>query len=650
MSGIAVVYRLDGAPAEETLLNRLLSSIKHRGRDRIGRWMRGPIALGHAMLCATPESIHESQPVCDDDAGLWLTSDGRIDNREELGAAAAAHGARPRNDTDAELFLRAYQCWGDECPREIIGDFAFAIWDGRKRQLFCARDASGIKPFYYYFDGRMFVCGSELRQMLEVPGLSPAPNEGFIGEYLSGMRINREETFLKGISRLPPAHWLRVSSDGLVRRRYFDLDPGREIRYRSDHEYQAHYRDTLAAAVRSAMRTPDGIAAELSGGIDSSSVVSMAGMLMREGQVPPRRFESFSLVYPDKEYDERRYIDETVARWNLSANFITPSLERARGLPERASTYKDVAGYPNGLIYDEIKKLAAERGFHVLLTGVGGDQWLSGSPRYYADLIRELKLRELWKDLRLNWRFGDPEASRVRNLLQYGVWPLLPAFLKRTVKSFSGVDEIPRCIRPEFARRIGLRERILRNSTYPAGLTFAQQNVYEAFALGWTVHAFELGDRDAARFGLEQRHPLYDRRLLEFAFALPDDQRFRGKFTKFIMREAMKAAIPASVRNRVDKGNLGGVSASMLRLLGGERLFESLAAASLGWVDQAQIAALCRGGLPVNDGGAMWFLWKLLNVELWLRAMFPGGIPGKVPGVSPAGAGHPMGAHGAEAG
>jgi asparagine synthase (glutamine-hydrolysing) len=630
MSGIAAVYRLDGAPAEEMLLERLLISIRHRGQDRIGRWTGGPVALGHAMLCTTPESMREVQPIHNQDAGLSLTFDGRIDNREEIAAAASAKGACAGNETDAGLLLRSYECWGDDCPRKIIGDFAFALWDARKRQLFCARDASGIKPFYYYFDGRIFICGSELQQMLEVPDFSPKPNDGFIGEYLCGMRINREESFLQGVFRLPPAHWLRVSPDGLEQRRYFDLVPGGEIRYRNDEEYQAHYREVLGTAVESAMRSPEGVAAELSGGIDSSSVVCMAQLLMREGRARPPRFESFSLVYPGSDYDERRYIDETVARWGLSANFITPSLERVRALPERASIHKDVPGYPNGIIYDEIKKSASERNFRVLLTGVGGDQWLSGGPRYYADLLRDLRLRELWQDLRINWRFGEPEASRLRNLLHYGVWPLLPGFLRQGIKSFSGLDEIPRWLRPEFARRIDLRGRIRRNSSCPAGLSFAQRNVYEAFALGWTVHAFELGDRDAARFGLEQRHPLYNRRLLEFAFALPDDQRFRGKFTKFIMREAMKDAIPASVRDRADKGNLGSLSAEMLRMLGGGRLFESLAAGSLGWVDEAQVAAMCQDGLPANDGGAMWFLWKLLNIELWLRAMFPNSVPGKL--------------------
>jgi asparagine synthase (glutamine-hydrolysing) len=627
MSGIAAIYRLDGMPVEDAILDRLLTSIAHRGPDRIGRWINGPVALGHAMLRTTPESVRETQPLCDENAELWLTLDGRIDNREELTAALTASGVHLRSDTDAELVLRAYDCWGEECPPRIIGDFAFALWDGRKRQLFCARDPGGIKPFYYYFDGRMFVCGSELQQILETPGLSLEPNEGFIGEYLCGKSINREETLFQGVSRLTPAHWLRASANGIAQRGYFDFNPGSELRYRSDEEYQAHYREILAQAVRSAMRCSDGVAAELSGGMDSSSVVCMAQVLLREGRVQNQRFESFSLVYPDTDYDERAYIDDVVAMWGLSANFVTPSPGRARALPERAALHKDLAGYPNGIVYDELKSLIAKKGFRVCLTGFGGDQWFTGSPRYYADLIRELKLRELWEDLRINWRFGEPDASRLQNLLRYGLWPLLPSIVQRGVKRASGIGEIPRWLKPEFARRISLVERIRRNTAYPVGLTFAQQTVYEVFARGWSTHAFELEDRDTARFGLEPRHPLCDRRLLEFAFALPDDQRFRGRFTKFIMREAMRNLIPASVRERVDKSDLRKFSVDMLRQLSGEHGFELPMMACMGWVDAVQLSAMCRDGLPVGDGTAMWSLWRMLNVELWLRAIFPGDRP-----------------------
>ena len=161
MSGIAVFYNLDGRPVDRMLFERLLSAIGHRGPDGIGCCIEGPIALGHAMLRTTPESLQEFQPLRDENAGLCLTLDGRVDNRDELTEALNAKGFQLRANTDAEIVLRAYECWGEESPRQIIGDFAFALWDERRRRLFCARDLEGIKPFFYYFDGRTFICGSE---------------------------------------------------------------------------------------------------------------------------------------------------------------------------------------------------------------------------------------------------------------------------------------------------------------------------------------------------------------------------------------------------------------------------------------------------------------------------------------------------------
>lgn len=160
MSGITGIYHLDGRPVDPALLRRMTDIIGHRGPDGAGYWLDGPVGLGHRMLHPTPESLRETQPLLDETGNLCLTLDGRVDNREELRTALEDKGTKLRTDTDAELVLQAYECWGEECPKKIIGDFVFVIWDGRMRQLFCARDPLGVKPFYYYTDGRTFLYGS----------------------------------------------------------------------------------------------------------------------------------------------------------------------------------------------------------------------------------------------------------------------------------------------------------------------------------------------------------------------------------------------------------------------------------------------------------------------------------------------------------
>ena len=200
MSGIAVIYNLDGRPADGLLLDRMLSAIAHRGPDGMGRWIGGPVAIGHAMLHTTPESTRERQPLCED--GLCLTFDGRVDNREELAAAFKDAGIGLKGDGDAELVLRAYQLWGDESPRRILGDFAYALWDGRIRRLLCARDPMGVKPLYYHIGPGFFLCGSELHQLLQDPRVRRAPNEPMVAEYLLGAFSTREDTLFSGLMRL----------------------------------------------------------------------------------------------------------------------------------------------------------------------------------------------------------------------------------------------------------------------------------------------------------------------------------------------------------------------------------------------------------------------------------------------------------------
>jgi len=618
MSGIAVFYNLDSRPVDPLLFERMLGTIRHRGPDGISRWIEGPIALGHAMLRTTPESLQEFQPLRDERAGLCLTLDGRVDNRTELAEALNTKGFELRTNTDAEIVLRAYECWGEDSPQQIIGDFAFALWDERRRRLFCARDPSGIKPFFYYFDGRTFICGSELRQIVETPMVPREPNEAFIGEYLCGRLVSRDETLYKSVSRLAAANSLVVSSEGLSKRHYYSLDVNHQIRYQTDDQYASHLRQLLREAVRSSMRSIGGVAAELSGGLDSSTVVSMAQSLLRD-RTYDCRMETFSLVYSDPECDERQYVDAVVQQWGLTSNLIEPELDRSSSFAALARLHKDLPGFPNGLVFEDLKGLIARNGFRVSLTGAGGDQWFTGSAYYYADLVRELKFGELWRDLRVNWRFGPPSSSRLENLLRYGVWPLVPDSARRVIKRMRGNPELPPWISSEFARRVNLAERLRHNVEYPAGLSFAQRTLYETYQSGWDTYIFELEDRDSARFGIEQRHPLYDRRLLEFAFALPESQRFRGQQTKFVMRQAMKGLLPEKVSERLDKSDFTGMAVTMLRKLGGEQLFKSLTVASSGWVNAEAIRAMLSDDLSALSGAALWALWKILNIEVWMN-------------------------------
>ena len=213
MSGISGIYQRDGNFVNQKKLALMVEASAHRGPDETGYLVKDSVGLAHQMLHTTPESLTEKQPLCDQSGELYLVMDGRVDNREELGEELINKGFSPRTETDAELVLQAYQCWGEKCPEKIIGDFALVIWDGRKRQLFCARDIFGAKPFYYWSNRGTFLFGSELQQIFANEIVPQETNEGMIGEFLTDAVTSKEETLYRNIYRLPPAHCLIVTAD-----------------------------------------------------------------------------------------------------------------------------------------------------------------------------------------------------------------------------------------------------------------------------------------------------------------------------------------------------------------------------------------------------------------------------------------------------
>jgi len=629
MSGIAGIYNLDGRPVDPALLMRMTDVISHRGPDGAGHWINGPVGLGHRMLHTTPESLHEQQPLTDETGNLCLTLDGRVDNREELIAALKAKGARLREDTDAEIILRAYEQWGEKCAEMIIGDFAFAIWDGRNQQLFCARDFLGLKPFYYYTDGRIFLCGSALRQLFEDESISREPNEGMIGEYLAVEMPNIEETLYQKIFRLPPGHFLLIQS-GLVRKeRYFDINPARVIRYRTDKEYAEHFFEILKESVRCRLRSHKPVGAYLSGGLDSSSIVGMSQLLCRGQRPIDVGFETFSMLFPGfPNSDESDYIREVVRMWGMECNMVYPDHAEDYCYTRQVSRYRDFPDYPNGAMLESLINLAREKGFRVLLSGDGGDEWLTGGLSYCADLLGEFRILDWIREIRYESRHLDRGVSTFFYILKRSLWPLVPLGVRRAAKRLLKPYKIPAWIDQQFARKINLIERLRWQPAEPKFTSFAQRELHKMLTSGSLIHGREMQERLVSGFGLEERYPFYDRRLVEYAFALPEKQRRREGQTKFILREAMRGLIPEMVRLRHSKADFSHVFPKAFQKQGGECLFDSLKIASLGWVDKSQVLVMYRSMLQLYESSDlryttyMWSLWMVLGLELWAKAVF----------------------------
>src|SRR5215475_13547470 len=289
-----------------------------------------------------------------------------------------------------------------------------------------------------------------------------------IGEYLAVQITHTEETLYKNIMRLPPAHALIIRNGQAKKFRYWNIDGAREINYRTDRQYAEHFTEVFKESVRCCLRSHRPVGAYLSGGLDSSSVVSMAQTIYQEGLVDDAGFETFSMVYPGLACDETVYIREMVERWNLRANYLPLQESPADRLKEQTSFYKDICDYPNGTQTDPIRALARKKGIRVLLTGLGGDERLSGSLYYFSDFVRRGKFFRLFREMR-EQNISPASVRGLSALFHYALVPVLPNVVRKLKASATrAIGRRPQTlgwIRGEFARRINLEDRLRSDTT-----------------------------------------------------------------------------------------------------------------------------------------------------------------------------------------
>ena len=625
MSGIAGLLACSGGTADARMLGRMLAALAHRGPDGGSAWASGPVALGHRAFWTTPEARAEAQPWSDAAAGLTIVMDGRIDNRDELRAALHARSCRLRAEHDPELALRAYECWGESFPRRLAGDFAIALWDGNGRRLVCARDPLGIRPLYYHADESFFRCGSEPQAILADARVSRTVDEGMAAEMLAGYLVSREDTLWQGVKRLPPGHTLTVEGRGIRLARYWPPDSLADVRHASDADYALHFRTLLEEAVRGRLRAPGPVGSHLSGGIDSAAVVALAQRQLPSGS-PAIALEAFTQTYPALPRDERPYAEEVAGRCGVKWHAVMPDTPGPEYYEAQARRYLDFPDYPNGAAGNAaINRLASSNGCRVMLTGVWGNAFLEGSTLHLADALRGGRLLEAVRRARSDSALL-PGAGPAAALFDGGVRPLVAARIRAALSPLLRRGVVPAFVRAAFARRVELRDRLRVPEWTPPYPTFAQRGMYVSALSAWNVHAGEITERGAAIFGIEERHPFADRRVIEFCLALPEEQRWRGATLKVVLREAMRGLVPESVRTKADQPDLSFLHLEALAAAGGPRIFGNLQIAERGWVDPGAALEMYRHAVGLLAAGDPRYaelvrpLWTMHGLDLWLKA------------------------------
>lgn len=536
LSGFGGIFCRDGAPVQPDCLLRLAEGIACRGADGEGSWHQGPIGLAHAHFWTTPEEVGERQPVHRPGRDLWLCGDLRLDNREEL-LATLGDAVEERPVTDAQIVLAAYDRWEEDCPRHLAGDFAFVLWDGRRRRLFAARDPFGVRPFFYTADHRRLIAASTLEAVLASLGGSPGHNEPFLRDLLA-WRFDRwiAETPYRGILRLPPAHRMMIDAGSMVVSRYWVPGEASPPPLRRPDDEIERFRETFLAAVKACTRSRGPVAVLLSGGLDSSAVACAAEHLTASGDLPWNLgLRLYSCVFTETPgAQEREYAEAVARRCRHAAAIFLPSDDcwslREFGADENYPLAEPEIGLTRLLMLRPMRTARAD-GCRVVVSGMAGDQALGGEPYHRPPLLRDVEWSRLLSELPHFRRWSRKTTAGL--LLDAYVRPAVPSWLRRVVNRVRR-----RGVSPAFA---------------PPGPPLASRSA-EVSRGQLTAPSFAArlaGLSTMARAaGVEHRTPFLDRRLFETLLVLPPALRFRDGWIKRILRLALADLLPEEIRSR----------------------------------------------------------------------------------------------------
>jgi len=601
MCGIAGQYCYDGGRPDRLLLSAMSERLTHRGPDGEGTHVGGNAGLVHRRLAIIDLSPDGLQPMTNEDRTLWLVFNGEIYNFIELREELLHKGHTFYSKSDTEVILHAYEEWGHTCLSRFNGMWAFALWDERNQELFCARDRFGIKPFYYAEAGGSFLFASEIKALLAHPAVGKRPDNETLCTYLAwGVQDHSSRTMFAGIAQIEPAHALVVTKDGIKPPfRYWDVPVNPAIRGgEGDPAVAARLRDLLLDATRIHTRSDVPVGTCLSGGIDSSALTATINALIRSDapESVGERQKTFSVVFPGTRFDESRYIDEVVAATGVDADRTEPVPGQ---LKEDLGHLVYLQDEPFGSlsIYAQycVMRLAQKK-VKVVLDGQGADELMAGYLGYQGSYIRGL-IRQ--------FRWGAAAREIAGSLRRHRAFF---ASARQQLAVRKNRRDLLKCRAAPLDRYSGSLDAVLHRELLSTNLPALLH--YE--------------DRNAMGFSLESRVPYLDVRLVEYIASLPLSQKIRGGCTKIALRAAIKGLVPESVRRRGDK--MGFVTPEECWMKEDLRpfmldLFTSASFKSRPYWNADAVLQDYEGFL----GGTSAYspeIWRVACTELWLRTFF----------------------------
>ncbi len=550
MSAFAGMLSFDRRPIDREWLKQFGAGLSHRGPDGGHEIVSGPAALAARMFHTTPESRLEQQPTRDRH-GVWLCWDGRLDNAYRL---AALCGLTFASQPDPALVLATYHQDRRNFLSHIVGDFALALWDGARHQLILARDCAGTRTLYFHCDPERLVWSTDLEALIRFGGIEPSVDEEYVAGYLA-YETDSALTPFRTVNAVRPAEAVIFSTNGRCeRRRFWELNLSREISYRRDEDYADAFKALFRDAVRARLRTDRPVVAELSGGLDSSSIVAIADDVLAGGETSAPNIETVSQVFDAaSSSDERRFIREIeVKRRHDGKHFSEdewPLFDALEGSADdlHLNPYGFASAYHAGV--DAWMRSIDAR---VLLSGVGGDEIAGGGQNPTADLANLLVTGQLTHLVRRASMWSATlRTPLIKTLWLYAIRPVLPVYVRRGMRARQASSELT-VYRAEYIERAGLRERLGAGLEPVVGGRPGSRDQAAGFV---TVVAQIASGCRREMSSADVTYPFLHRPLVEFMQSIPADRRTEPGRNRLLQRHALTGLLPEQILRRRSKGN-----------------------------------------------------------------------------------------------
>jgi len=613
MCGICGIINFNQKEVPESRIRSMMLKMKHRGPDDEGVFIDQNVGLGFVRLSIIDLSPSGHQPMISADKRYIIVFNGEIYNYIELRELLQARGYSFFSSSDTEVLLNAYIEWGEDCLDRFNGMFSFVIYDRNEHRIFAARDRFGVKPFYFYQDGERFIFASEIPAIFKARDIEREANEDIIYTYMIYNRTDfDEQTFFKNIKKLVHGHKLSFNTNENVInvKRWYCLIENLSKPFANPHEFEELFTDS----VRLRLRSDVPVSLSFSGGLDSSSILSVL-----TNKLERKDIHTFSAIYGEgKKGDESEYIN-IYKDENVPMHFTYPTGESLLDdFTEFIGTHFEPVQSTSIYAQYKVLQMINQQGIKVTLTGQGADEQLGGYHyffgQYFKELLNQAKIYSLLKEALFY-------TAKHRSFLAFqylGYFYLSHGLQDRFALGKS------KYLNKDFSDLYSKKDYLMMNLYSAKGLNDSFLNHFE-YKL---EHLLKWDDINSMKFSVETRVPFLDYRFVEHTLSLSPSDIIKNGTTKHYLREAMKGTLPEPIRQRNSKIGFSTPDNDWFRDIHFIKLINDILDSgsfiNRGYINAEYASSLYKKHLR-KELNISRDIWKWINLELWFRKFIDNG-------------------------